>query len=66
MIKFFSEMYTKVKAVLIVAVVAGVNAVLDTLLAADWTTSVGPWAVPIGIGLAWVAARWKRETSPKV
>lgn len=64
--KFFTEMYTKVKVVLIMAVIASVNALLDTLVSADWTTSVGPWAVPIGIGLAWIVARWKRETSPKV
>lgn len=58
---FFSTMYRKVWAVLIVGLFAAAAALLDVFAAHDWTEDLGPWAAPIAVAVAFAAAWLRRE-----
>ncbi len=60
--KFFREMFMKVRVVLTVALIAAGTALLDVLASFDWTDALGPWAAPISLLVAWFLAWWKKET----
>lgn len=63
MTAFFKQMYAKVRVVLWTALIAAAAAGLDVLAGYDWTQDLGPWAAPIAVGVAWVAAWFRRETT---
>lgn len=58
---FFRTMYRKVRAAFITAAIFAVAAAAASLASFDWTDSLGVWAYPIGAGLTWFVAYWRKE-----
>ena len=57
----WSNIWSKVRIIVLVLVLAAVNGVVDALTAYDWGAVGGSYGALIGVAVAAIAAWWKRE-----